>query len=77
MTWQEVGDDVIVLDLDGSVYLSINGSGRVLWERLAEPCSQDELNDALVEHFGIDESRARDDVAAFLGALRSRDLLVE
>lgn len=77
MTWQEVGSEIVVLDLDGSVYLAVNGSGTVLWKRLTEACSQDALVELLVEQFGIDESRARNDVADFLKALRARDLLVE
>ena len=43
LTWHVAGDDVVVLDLEGSVYLKLNGSGRVLWERLAEPCTEAEL----------------------------------
>ena len=37
LTWQVAGDDVVVLDLKGSVYLKLNGSGKVLWETLVEP----------------------------------------
>src|SRR4051794_10309625 len=37
LTWQIAGDDVVVLDLAGSVYLKLNGTGRVLWEHLAGP----------------------------------------
>ena len=32
LTWHVAGDDVVVLDLEGSVYLKLNGSGRILWE---------------------------------------------
>ena len=77
LTWQVVGDDVVVLDLEGSVYLRVNGSGRVLWEALAEPRTESELARRLVDQYGITESRAAADVASFLGDLRSRDLLVE
>ena len=67
LTWHVVGDDVVVLDLKGSVYLKLNGSARVLWERLAEPCTEAELAATLVERFGIDDEQAASDVAAFLG----------
>lgn len=77
VTWQVVGDDIIVLDFDGSMYLKVNGSGRVLWERLAEPADEVELVAVLRERFGIDESRAAADVGAFLTELRRRDLVVE
>lgn len=75
LTWQVAGDDVVVLDLKGSVYLKLNGSGRVLWEALVEPCTESELVSALVEKYGIDEQRASSDVAAFLDDLRGRQLL--
>ena len=77
MTWQKIGDDAVVLDLDASVYLSLNSTGRLLWERLAEPCTEESLADALVEEYGIDASRAGADVAAFIGDMRTRGLLVE
>jgi Coenzyme PQQ synthesis protein D (PqqD) len=77
LTWQVVGDDVVVLDLEGSVYLKVNGSGRVLWEALTEPRTEPELIGTLIERYGIDEARAAADVVAFLDDLRARDLLVE
>ena len=76
LTWQVIGDEVVILDLEGSVYLKLNGTGRVLWERLAESCTDSELVEALVDRFGIDEDRAAADVAGFLAELRRRNLLV-
>ena len=77
LTWQIAGDDVVVLDLEGSVYLKLNGSGRVLWEALAEPRTEAELAAELVSRYGIDEGRAAADVATFVGDLRARRLLDE
>lgn len=76
LTWHVLGSDVIVLDLEGSVYLKLNGPGRLLWERLVEPCDRDVLADALVDEYGIDRNQAVDDVAAFVDDLRGRNLLV-
>jgi hypothetical protein len=77
VTWQEVGDSVIALDLDGSVYLKLNGSGKVLWERLQQPTTPDDLTQALVERYGIDENQATADAQAFVNELRRRQLLAE
>lgn len=77
VTWQEVGDSVIALDLDGSVYLKLNGSGKVLWERLQRPTTPDDLTQALVERYGIDENQATADAQAFVNELRRRQLLAE
>lgn len=77
LTWQTVGDDVIVLDLENSRYLQVNGSGRLLWEALATATTESDLADLLMSSFDIDRSRANADVAAFLADLRSRGLIVE
>jgi hypothetical protein len=75
LTWHVTGDEVVILDLEGSVYLKLNGSGRVLWERLAATCDEPDLTAALLEEYDVSEAQAADDVAAFLTELRRRDLL--
>ena len=75
LTWQVVGEDVVILDLQESVYLKLNGSGRVLWEALADSRTESELVAALVGTFGIDEDRATSDVTSFVAQLRGRGLI--
>ena len=75
--WQKVDDEVVVLDLGQSVYLGVNDTGAVLWPMVAAGSSQERLVDELTSRFGIDDDRARADVAAFVERLRSHSLLVE
>lgn len=75
LVWNVVGDDVVILDLDGSVYLQVNGTGRVLWEALVSGSSRDELARLLGESFDIDIERARADVDEFIADLGQRGLL--
>lgn len=75
LTWQIVGDDVVVLDLEGSVYLKLEGSGRALWEALTEPRTEADLVEVLTGRYAIEPDRAARDVASFLDQLRRRDLL--
>jgi hypothetical protein len=77
VTWQVVGDEVVVLDLDGSVYLKVNGSGRVLWEALNGSASEPHLVSLLADRYEIDASQAAADVTAFLSELRTRKLLID
>lgn len=76
LTWHVAGDDVVVLDLERSVYLKLNGSARLLWERLAASSTDDELTAALMEQYDVDAQRAEADVRGFLAELERRDLLV-
>ena len=75
LVWNVVGEDIVVLDLDGSVYLQVNGSGRVLWEALSNGSTQQEMARLLRERFEIGDDRARADVASFLDDLGRRGLL--
>lgn len=77
LTWQVAGDAIVVLDLGGSVYLQLEDSGRLLWERLAEGATTDDLANLLVEEYGIEHELAAADVGAFIEDLRARKLLAD
>ncbi len=73
--WLDVDDEVIALDSRRSVYLSLNGTGAVLWRVLAGGATLDQLVGNLVDNYDVDEKRADTDVRDFLDALREQDLL--
>ncbi len=73
--WRRLEDEIVVLDLASSVYLSIRGVGAVLWEALAEGATQEELTALVVDGFEVDPETATADVAAYLADLRSRSLV--
>ncbi|HEX9889451.1 MAG TPA: PqqD family protein [Nitriliruptorales bacterium] len=76
--WRHVEGEVVALDLRDSMYLGINPTGALLWPHLAEGATRDELVEVLLDqHEELDQTRARNDVDAFLGSLRERNLLVE
>lgn len=73
--WREVDDEIIALVADTSTYVATNGSGTVLWRRLAAGATEEALVTELVATFGIDRGRAATDVAEFLSSLRANGLL--
>jgi hypothetical protein len=76
LRWRRVGEEVVVLDVDGSEYFSLNPSGALLWERVADADFSDEqLVAQLQSEYGIGAEQARADVAEFVGALDKHDLL--
>lgn len=70
-----VGGELVVLDLDGSQYLTIRGSGIYLFELLGVERARDELVAALLARFEVDEGTARADVDRFLADLAEAGLL--
>ena len=73
--WREIDREVVAVDLGRSDYVSTNESGVLLWRRLAEGTTREQLADELVSAFGIEPERAADDVGRFLDELDARNLL--
>jgi hypothetical protein len=57
--------------------LALNGSGRLLFERLQTEQTEESLVQFLLEQYEIDEATAKADVAEFLETLRHSGVLIE
>jgi hypothetical protein len=75
LTWRAVDEDIVVLDLRGSTYFSLNSSAAVLWEAIAGGASRAELARCLVDRYGIEAEHAAADVEAFVAELQAKELL--
>ena len=73
--WRQVDDETIVLQLETSTYLGVNRTGTVLWPKMVEGASRDELVELLVSECGVTRDRAEADVDAFVGACAKEGLL--
>lgn len=56
--------------------ISLNGSGRYLWELLREERTEAELTEALLAEYEVDRETAERDVRSFVGRLREAGALV-
>lgn len=74
-SWREIDEQVVALDLSRGVYLSLNGSARVLWLGLAEGISIEGMVELLVRAYGIAEAEAQADVSAFVDDLVDRNFI--
>ena len=76
VSWREVDGEVVALDLRTSTYFTTNRTGGIMWKAMVDGCSVDDLVDLLQSTFGIDKSRAAEDVTAFLELLSKNKLLL-
>lgn len=72
---RKISGEVVVLDLESSRYLTINGSGVLLFDMLHEEHDRDELVAALLAAFEVDEDTAVRDVDTFIADLSRAGLL--
>lgn len=76
VSWRETDGEVVVLDVDGSVYFGLNRSATHLWKRLAGSASHLDLVSELRSRASVEQARAASDVDAFLADLLRHGLLV-
>lgn len=79
---REVANQIIVVPT-GSAAINFNGvitlntSGKLLWEKLSNGTTQHELVDCLLANYEVEEEQATKDVEEFLEILRNNNILDE
>jgi hypothetical protein len=76
VVWRDAEDELVVLELSTSVYLTLNGTAKLLWEALSGGATTETLVETLIREYEIDSEQARADVEGFLAVLTERNLLV-
>ncbi len=75
IAWRRVEKEVVVLDLDSSVYYSFNEVGAELWAQLAEGAPLEDAVARVAEEFDAEPATVEQDAAEFLKALRAEKFL--
>lgn len=68
-------DEVVLLDLLGGEYFSLNGAGARIWEALASGKTPADVAAGIASEYDVDLARALEDCLALAGELLSRGLL--
>jgi hypothetical protein len=78
---REVAGQTVVLptggNLDLDMMITLNETGKFLWERLQEETNVQTLVDALLAEYDVDRPRAEQSVEAFVEKLKNNGLLCE
>lgn len=57
--------------------ISLSESGLLLWKKLQDECTEEDLVDAILGEYIVDRKTAADDVRAFVGQMREVGVLLE
>lgn len=69
--------EAILINLTTGIYYSLDDLASELWPAIGEGTSEEALSDWIVSVYGVDETQARSDVAEFVKALRSEEIVVD
>lgn len=76
---QVAGENVVIPsgeDMDLNMMITLNGTGKLLWELLELGAERQNLIDALLKEYDVDADTAADGVDAFVKKLESHGFLV-
>lgn len=75
-----VAGETVVLPTGGvtnfDMMITLNETGKFLWERLTNEVEEADLVKAILEEYDVSEERAAQSVAAFVARLKELDFLV-
>lgn len=75
---QVAGETVVIPsgdDMDLNLMITLNETGQFLWEQLEEEKSQEQLVQAVLAEYDVEEEAARVHVAAFVERLKEYEFL--
>ena len=72
-----VEDETVVLDLESGMYFGIEGTGKRIWELVAEGHSLREIVGIIIAEYEADEADVERDVLSFTNELVDRGLLTK
>ena len=77
---REVAGETVVIpsgdELDLNMMITLNETGRFLWERIAQGIEEADLVAALLAEYEVDEATAKAAVARFAAQLRDKGFLI-
>ncbi len=79
---RKVGESFVVIpvgenSVDFSSVITLNGTGAFVWECLEDAMSRDEIVDAVLEQYDVEQDVAKQDIDRFLACLKENNLLAE
>ncbi len=72
----EVGDELVMMDLESGNYISLNRMGHIIWQQTAQPVKVRDLLHYLTERFNVTEEQCAVDTFTYLNNMCQQNLLV-
>ena len=77
---KDMGDFTVVIAVGESLkkfncMITLNESGKILWEKLEKGCEEQELVNALLEVYDVDEKTAKKHVKEFVKKMKDASVI--
>jgi len=72
----EVDSGLALLDPNTNTYFLLNKTGAVVWAKLEEPVSLEEICTEVARRFSVTEDRCKEDIIALLDTMTQKGFVV-
>lgn len=74
--FKNVGDEVVLLDIERGIYYGLDPVGARMWQLLAEGVSAEAIVDTMLGEYEVSRGELQKDLERLTSELRERGLLV-
>lgn len=71
----EVGDEMVMMDIEAGNYISLNKIGRIIWEQIEQPLPVSTLINNLVNRFNVEEDECVKDTLDYLNNMLQQKVI--
>ncbi len=72
----EVGDELVIMDVENGNYIGLNKTGYAIWKQIAEPTRVQDLIIYLTEKYSIQKAECTNDTLAYLKDMLAQKIIV-
>jgi Coenzyme PQQ synthesis protein D (PqqD) len=72
----EIGEELIMMDIDGGNYINLNKVGRIIWEQMEQPLKVSDLIDLLMIRFKAGRDECLNDTLEYLQNMLAQKVIV-
>jgi DNA-binding NtrC family response regulator len=73
----EIDDELVMMSSDQKNFMALNATGKFIFDYLISPKSFDEIIEAVMNQFEVNQEKAFTDIKAYLRQLISHQVLIE
>jgi hypothetical protein len=77
ITWRNVNEEVVILNLKSGEYFTLNDVGQFVWLAVADQKNMEEIRQKVVDAFDVTPEKASEDIEEFISRMLDEGLLHE
>ncbi len=71
----ELGNELVMMDIDNGNYIGLNETGKVIWELIGEPVKVEDLVEQLLQRYQTTKEECSADTIEYLNRMEAQKII--